>query len=250
MRTLAWCLYAMAAVWSSMSVVGAGAREEEETALDRYVAAPDPHYRYDLIKTLPGDGYTGYVLRLTSQQWRSAAQVDRPVWQHWLVIVRPDRVATRTGLLIIGGGSNDKPPPRDINPLLIHAALETHSVVSEIRQVPNQPLTFADDGHGPRSEDAIVAYSWLKFLISGDDTWPLRLPMTKSVVRAMDAVTAFCASPPGGGVAVYKFVLGGASKCGWTAWTAAAVPLPPPRALSLTATAADYTGSGAKREGA
>jgi hypothetical protein len=28
----------------------------EVTALDRYVAAPDPSYRYGLIETVPGDG--------------------------------------------------------------------------------------------------------------------------------------------------------------------------------------------------
>ena len=48
--------------------------------------------------------------------------------------------------------------------------------------------------------------------------------MTKSVVRAMDASTAFCRSTAGGGIAVSMFVLAGASKrAGWTAWTAAAV---------------------------
>jgi PhoPQ-activated pathogenicity-related protein len=47
--------------------------------------------------------------------------------------------------------------------------------------------------------------------------------MTKSVVRAMDTITSFCASPEGGGVSVDKFVVGGASKRGWTAWTVAAV---------------------------
>lgn len=223
--TLALCSRALAALCALAALGGisaVGAQALEETALDRYVAAPDAHYRYELVSTLFGPGYTGYVLRLTSQQWLSAAAVDRPVWRHWLVVVRPDEVATHTGLLIISGGSNDKPPPRDISPLLVRAALATHSVVSEVRMVPNEPLVFAGDGR-QRGEDAIVAYSWQKFLVSGNETWPLRLPMTKSVVRAMDAVTAFCASPPGGAVELDKFVLAGASKRGWTAWTAAAV---------------------------
>jgi PhoPQ-activated pathogenicity-related protein len=47
--------------------------------------------------------------------------------------------------------------------------------------------------------------------------------MTKSAVRAMDAVTAFAASPAGGGTGVKRFVVSGASKRGWTTWTTAAV---------------------------
>jgi PhoPQ-activated pathogenicity-related protein len=39
----------------------------------------------------------------------------------------------------------------------------------------------------------------------------------------MDTVTSFCASGERGGVTVDKYVVGGASKRGWTAWTVAAV---------------------------
>jgi PhoPQ-activated pathogenicity-related protein len=192
-----------------------------ETALDRYVAAPDSSYRYELISSEAGDAYTANVLEMTSQRWRTAAEVDRPIWKHWLTIVRPDHVTTNTGLLVISGGSNDKPPPK-ISPLLTQLALATNSVVSEVRMVPNEPLVFTGDGR-KLTEDAITAFTWEKFLTSGDETWPLRLPMTKSVVRAMDTITSFCASPAGGGLSVDKFVVGGASKRGWTAWTVAAV---------------------------
>jgi PhoPQ-activated pathogenicity-related protein len=58
---------------------------------------------------------------MTSQRWRTAAEVDRPLWKHWLTIVRPERVTTNTGLLVISGGSNEKPPPK-INPLLTQLA--------------------------------------------------------------------------------------------------------------------------------
>jgi PhoPQ-activated pathogenicity-related protein len=203
-------------------VLSAGsARGGEETALDRYVAAPDPNYHYRLLTTAVGEDYTAYILELTSQQWRTAEEVDRPVWKHWLTVVRPDQMTTSTSLLIVSGGSNERPPPQ-VNPILVQLALTTNSVVSEIRMVPNQPLVFAGDANR-RSEDAITAYSWEKFLTTSDETWPIRLPMTKSVVRAMDAITSFCASPDGGGIAVDKFVVGGASKRGWTAWTVAAV---------------------------
>ena len=196
----------------------------EVTALDRYVAALDPSYRYELIETIPGDGYAAHVLDMTSQRWRDETEVDRPLWKHWLTVIKPEQVATGTALLIIGGGSNERRPPTRANPLLAMGAVATRSVIAELRMVPNQPLTFLGETQ-QRSEDAIIAYSWDKYLRTGDEAWPLRLPMTKSVVRAMDTVTAFCRSAAGGGIDVDRFVVGGASKRGWTAWTAAAVDM-------------------------
>src|SRR6516225_2439044 len=207
----------MTAVFAS----AASAEDREQTALDRYVAAPDPSYRYEPVSTKAGDAYTANVLEITSQQWRTADEVDRPIWKHWLTIARPEHVTTDTGLLVISGGSNEKPPPK-INALLTQLALATNSVISEVRMVPNEPLVFAGDGR-KLTEDAITAFAGEKFLTTGDEPWRFRLPMTKSVVRAMDTITSFCASPDGGGIPVNKFVVGGASKRGWTAWTVAAV---------------------------
>ena len=198
-----------------------GALASEPTALDRYVQAPDPNYKFELVRTLPGKGYTAYVLEMTSQSWRSAAEVDRPLWKHWLTIVKPDKVQSATGLLLIGGGSNDGKPPEKIAGTLPDLALATNTVTAELRMVPNQTLTFSDD-HVVRTEDSLVAYTWDKFVHGGDETWPLRLPMTKSAVRAMDTITSFCAKLEGG-VKVDKFVVSGGSKRGWTTWTTAAV---------------------------
>ena len=102
---------------------------QNETALDRYVAAADPSYRYQLLNTAVGESHTAYVLELTSQQWRTGQEVDRPVWKHWLTIVRPEHATTSTSLLIVSGGSNDKPPPQ-INPILTQLALTTNSVIA------------------------------------------------------------------------------------------------------------------------
>jgi PhoPQ-activated pathogenicity-related protein len=190
--------------------------------LDRYIAAPDPSYRWKAVATLPGHGYTAHLLELLSQCWRDRSEVDRPQWQHRLTLVVPNGITSHTALLAIAGGSNGSPASTHVNPVLAAAAVLTRSVTAELRMVPNQPLTFAGETE-PRAEDGIIAYSWDKYLRTGDVSWPLRLPMTKSVARAMDAITAFCRSPAGGEVEIGRFVLAGASKRGWTAWTAAAV---------------------------
>ena len=109
-------------------------------------------------------------------------------------------------------------------PASSNIALTTQSVVVELRNVLTIRVVFANDGGRERVEDEMIAYTWDKFLRTGDERWPARLPMTKAVVRAMDAVTAFCAKPPAGAAAaIDRFVVAGASKRGWTTWTTAAV---------------------------
>ena len=195
-----------------------------ETALDRYVATPDASYAWTVSKTLPaGDGATATLIDLTSQRWFEQ-EVEQPVWKHWLVVVTPKKVTSDVGLLYIGGGRNDRNPPAAPAPWLVEAARDNGTVVAELRMVPNQPVVFKNDpDRKPRTEDDFIAYTWNQFLRTGDDRWPARLPMTKSAVRAMDTLTAFAASPAGGGHKVARFVVAGASKRGWTTWASAAV---------------------------
>ena len=200
----------------------AAVQSSKQTALDRYVAAPDTNFSYTLVNSMQTALGNVYVLELVSQAWLTTNEVDRPVWRHWLTIAVPSQVRHATGLLFIGGGNNDRGAPRSPDGNLARVAVETESVVAELRNVPNQPLEFYRDGHR-RVEDDLIAYTWDKFLRTGDERWPARLPMTKSAVRAMDAVTAFCASQAGGGVKVERFVVSGGSKRGWTTWTVAAV---------------------------
>ena len=206
----------------SLSFMIRGGRADEQTALDRYVAAPDPSYSFRVVGTSDGVGFKSHVLEMTSQTWLSTREVDRPVWKHWLVIVVPNQVKTSTALLFINGGSNDRPAPTAAPAALALAAVTTGSVVADLRGIPSEPLLFADENKR-RTEDAIIAYTWDKFLRTGDERWPLRLPMTKAAVRAMDTVQSFCKSEAGGKVAVENFVVTGGSKRGWTTWTTAAV---------------------------
>ncbi|MFN0088521.1 MAG: PhoPQ-activated pathogenicity-related family protein [Blastocatellia bacterium] len=200
----------------------APAPANDRTALDKYIEMPDPSYKYDLVGKTAGGTHTTYVLRMTSQTWRSAGEVDRNVWWHWMIIVRPNEVKHTKGLLYISGGNNNSAAPKDADGAVVQIALATRSVVTELRMVPNQPLAFSDDKK-PRTEDEMIAYTWDKYLKTGDEMWPARLPMTKAAVRAMDTITSFCGSAEGGGVRIDGFVVAGGSKRGWTTWTTAAV---------------------------
>ncbi|MBI1840770.1 MAG: PhoPQ-activated pathogenicity-related family protein [Verrucomicrobia bacterium] len=192
------------------------------TALDRYVATPDTNFSWSVVSSTQGSNYTTTVLQLTSQVWLTTNEVDRPLWQHWLTIIRPDDAKPGMGFLFITGGSSKSGPPKKPEDNIVRTALETRSVVSELKNVPNQPLVFKGEEKG-RVEDELISYSWDKFLRTGDEKWPARLPMTKSAVRAMDAVTAFCAGKEGGSIKVDRFVVAGGSKRGWTTWTTAIV---------------------------
>src|SRR5262245_44899869 len=196
----------------------------KKTPLDDYLAKPDPTYAWKLVKTIPGDGVTSYVLDLKSQTWRSTPEVDRPVWQHWLTITKPDKVTSDTALLTIGGGRNGGDAPKDAPADAVDRARRSGTVIVNLGQVPNQPLVFNKDGK-ERTEDDLIAYCHIKFIETGDPTWVTRLPMVKSAVKAMDAATEFLASEAGGKVAVKHFVVAGGSKRGWTTWmTGAADP--------------------------
>ena len=192
------------------------------TALDRYIQVPDASFRYSLVGTTNLESLTIITLELTSQTWRSANEVNRTEWKHWLTILRPEGVKYATALLFITGGTNNGNAPAMPDSMLRKLAETTGSIVVELRMVPNEPLVFAGETQG-RSEDSFIAYTWDKFLRGGDEQWPARLPMTKSAVRAMDAVQQFCASEVGGKIKVEDFVVSGASKRGWTTWTTAAV---------------------------
>lgn len=197
----------------------------QETALDRYVAAPDPAFQWKLRSATKDQGQriTTYVLELTSQTWRTEADVDRPVWKHWLTIVRPDNAKGPTGFLFIGGGNNDSPAPEAASPRVAALAQGTGTIVAELGMVPNQPLRFKDSPDEPRSEDNLIAYTRIKYIATGDESWLVRLAMVKSGVRALDAMQQFAASPAGGSIKLDDFVVAGGSKRGWTTWLVAVV---------------------------
>lgn len=192
------------------------------TPLDTYVAAPDSNYRYELVSKNEQEGWTSYTLHMVSQQWLTEAEVDKPLWEHYMTVCVPKEVKFNTAFMFIGGGGRDSKAPEIAGEIPRQLALNTGSIAVELSQIPNQPLTFTDDGR-PRKEDDMIAYTWDKFLRTGDTKWPARLPMTKAVVRAMDTVQDFCKTQLPAPIEIKDFVVGGGSKRGWTTWTTAAV---------------------------
>lgn len=195
---------------------------EELTALDHYVAQPDDSFKWSVVRREESFAGTLYVVDLTSQTWLRPDEVDRPQWRHWLTVFKPKGVQSDKALMMVGGGANGRPAPESLDPQMAVIASVTGSVVAELKSVPNQPLIFHGDGV-PRVEDDLIGYTWDQYIKTGDSRWPARLPMVKSVVRAMDTVQALMASEDGGELSITGFVVAGASKRGWTAWMTAAV---------------------------
>ena len=63
-----------------------------ETALDRYIKAPDSSFKFSLVRTVKVDGMTAQLLDMTSQTWRTTQEVNRTEWKHWVTIIRPAEV--------------------------------------------------------------------------------------------------------------------------------------------------------------
>jgi len=175
-------------------------------ALENYVGQTDTNYTWKRISQRQSDGFTVSHLELVSQKWREH------IWRHHLQVVRPAKVRHPeiAFLFITGSGEGTRWVE-----ILKTLAQRAGAVTAVISKVPNQPFY---DG---RREDALIAYTFVKYAETGDESWPLLFPMAKSAVRAMDAVQAFVEEESK--EKIEKFVVGGASKRGWTTWLAGAV---------------------------
>lgn len=198
--------------------------DRSDTLLRDYVQAPDSTFRYEIVHSVPGDQYDYHVLKMYSQHWLTPDIVDQTEWWHWVSMIVPKETPYSTAMLWIGGGSTNSKMPEEPNELILAAATKTNSVVAQIHNTPFQPITFANDTFGERYEDEIISYGWRKFLEGGakdeDAIWLARFPMTKAAKLAMDAVTEVVQKnyqKP-----IESYMVGGASKRGWTTWTTAA----------------------------
>jgi PhoPQ-activated pathogenicity-related protein len=198
------------------------ADSERNTDFDCYTRECDPCYSWDICANTVIDGVRVYLLNMISQTWRSADEVNIPLWQHWITIAVPEEVISDIACLWIEAGERTDQLPGVVSPILVETARTTGAVAIILTGVPNQPLVFLE-GERARREGAIAAYSFHKFLTTGDPSWSVTVPMTKSVIRCMDACQTFLSETPDIKTQVNRFILSGGSKRGLAAWGGATV---------------------------
>jgi PhoPQ-activated pathogenicity-related protein len=169
--------------------------------LPDYLKKAEPAYSWRLKEMVPSPQGTVYDLELVSQTWQDIT------WKHQLQVSQPEGVApARTMLLWVTGG---KAGPGSAA-LAMELAKKIKAPVAFLYDIPNQPLL------GGKTEDALIAETFLRYVATRDESWPLLFPMVKSVVKAMDALQAFAKEE--WHAPVEGFIVSGASKRGWTTW--------------------------------
>lgn len=175
------------------------------SALSDYVSRPEPDFAWKLVNTVETEFGRMHQMRVTSQRWHDI------VWTHAVEVFEPKKIVHPShALLFVHGGSKPGSPSGEETKTGLKLAELCGSRVVFLHQVPNQPL------FGGRKEDDLITDTWLKYLDSGDETWPLLFPMVKSAVKTMDAVQELAKSEWSD--SIEHFVITGASKRGWTSW--------------------------------
>ncbi len=182
-------------------VISSIVRAEPPTVLQDYLRKPESVYKWNLVSKQSLQNGTVYNLKMTSLTWQHI------VWKHNLQIFVPQHTINPHFCTLLNtggsGGAGDEM-------MGLFGAKESGSIFAILYNIPNQPL------FGGRSEDALVVYTWLKYLETGDSTWPLHFPMAKAVIQAMNTIQALAKKQDM--PAINEFMITGASKRGWTTW--------------------------------
>jgi PhoPQ-activated pathogenicity-related protein len=176
------------------------------TALFDYIKRPEPKFSWKLLSKTPGVLGTVYDIELVSQEWHDIT------WKHSLQVYQAPGVKPARTMLIWNTGGQPSLPGAAFG---MELSRKVQAPVAFLYNIPNQPLL------GGKTEDALIAETFVRCLADHDTTWPLLFPMTKSLVKAMDALQAFGKEELK--LEPKQFVISGASKRGWTTWLTAAV---------------------------
>lgn len=169
--------------------------------LSSYINKPESDYMWEKVSEKDVSGGKIYELHMVSQKWEGI------IWKHKIQVFYPDKVEHPEFCTVFNTGGNGHSM---VDLAGITLARSCGTPLAVLWNVPNQPLF-----NGKR-EDALIAYSFLKFFETGNEEWPLLFPMVKSVVKSMDSLEVF--SKQEGLIPVRKFIVTGVSKRGWTSW--------------------------------
>ena len=177
--------------------------------LERYIQKPEAEFGWKLKEKIESEqsGDRIYDLQFVSQTWQANT------WQHQLQIYQPRSVAPNSTMFLWITGGSARPAYISLG---LELARKINAPVAILYHIPNQPLL-----EGKLSEDDLIAETFVRYLKTKDENWPLLLPMVKSVVKAMDVLQAF--GKQEWGEPINGFIVSGASKRGWTTWLTAAI---------------------------
>ena len=188
-----------------------------------YIESTKNEFSYEIEDIIYEDEWTGFHIKMISGEWLDKKKVEDVEWSHYVDIVIPNDTETDTGIMFIDGGVTDETYFR-LDSISVGYALKTKSIIVNIHNIPAQPINFLASDQEKFYEDDLIAYAWSQFLERGakkeDIEWLPRLPMTRAVVRSMDLAQEIALQ---NNKELSDFVVSGASKRGWTAWTTAAV---------------------------
>ncbi|MEM2841707.1 MAG: PhoPQ-activated protein PqaA family protein [Thermoproteota archaeon] len=172
--------------------------------LKEYVEKQDEEYEWEVDSEDTFFGSRVCNINLKSQRWKGIK------WKHRLKLVSPEQVKKKNLLLLISGSGHGFEELVFCKTLSDQLGLPS----AVLCDVPNQPLF---DG---LYEDALISFTFSNFIKTGDEEWPLLLPMVKAASRSMDCLEEFFETR---GERVEGFIVTGASKRGWTTWLVSAV---------------------------
>ncbi|HET6410056.1 MAG TPA: PhoPQ-activated protein PqaA family protein [Chthoniobacteraceae bacterium] len=173
--------------------------------LAKYVALPETAAKWTVKNRAEFGNCEVTQIDLVSQVWQGIE------WKHDLVLFRPKDIPATDTIFLLNSGGRAKPEGLPYGVML---ATKIKAPVAILLGIPNQPL------FDNKREDDLIAETFVRYLETQDQTWPLLFPMVKSLVKAMDAVQEV--SSKEWGRKVERFVVSGASKRGWTTWLTAA----------------------------
>ena len=192
-------------VWASVGLIATPVWAD----LQNYVRRPESEYEWKLRNKIDNEqsGEGIYDLQFVSQVWQENK------WQHQLQVYQPRGVALSSTMFLWVTGGSARPEYVSMG---MELARKSRAPVAFLYHIPNQPLL-----EGNLREDDLIAETFVRYLNTKDENWPLLFPMVKGVVKAMDVLQAFGKKEWNN--TIDQFIVAGASKRGWTTWLTAAI---------------------------